>query len=308
MTTVPLKKVINFPHKFRSHPGCCIYCGSAGDPDLHDEHIIPDSVSGKIEFLKASCRECADKTGAVEGRVVSRLYGDARAYLRMRRGHRRKWPNTFKARYIPREQIKSEDEPLTKLHAKSSGFLIKEVPLDDHPATLVSLNLPYAGMLMGYELNDDNFKPLSLNVSAPPDFKDRARRLGGVGRIMVGGAGRLEREDFGLFLAKIAHAYATAQLGLGSFIPFLTKAIRNERPMYLSHYIGAAIPHLPINKTEHLHRLTIADIKLPPSGEKYVLVRVQLFAVDEQPAYDVIVGRVTNATHFLSGTHVPIVP
>jgi 5-methylcytosine-specific restriction endonuclease McrA len=37
-------------------PGKCIYCGSPGDPKLHTEHIIPDSLGGRFEFLKARFR------------------------------------------------------------------------------------------------------------------------------------------------------------------------------------------------------------------------------------------------------------
>ena len=37
------KQVKNVPRRF-SAPGCCIYCGSQGDPELHLEHIIPDSI------------------------------------------------------------------------------------------------------------------------------------------------------------------------------------------------------------------------------------------------------------------------
>jgi 5-methylcytosine-specific restriction endonuclease McrA len=82
-------------------PGKCIYCGSPGDPKLHTEHIIPESLGARFEFLKASCHACSVKTGAVEGHVVSRLFGDTRAFLGMRRGKKRKWPEKFSVHVKP---------------------------------------------------------------------------------------------------------------------------------------------------------------------------------------------------------------
>lgn len=39
--------------------GACIYCGSDGGlGGLHDEHIIPYSLGGKAQLLKASCSDC----------------------------------------------------------------------------------------------------------------------------------------------------------------------------------------------------------------------------------------------------------
>src|SRR5690242_17064212 len=118
MTTAPLKSVTNRPLRFNNGPGCCIYCGSAGDPNLRDEHIIPDAISGRIKYRKASCAECAVKTGAVEGRVVSRLFGYARAYMMLKRGHRRKWPEKFPVYYTDgpwKPGIIVEEEPQSYL-------------------------------------------------------------------------------------------------------------------------------------------------------------------------------------------------
>src|ERR1700693_5445244 len=102
MSIPPLRRVISIPVRYEA-VGRCIYCSSLGDPDLHDEHIIPDAIGGRYLLPKASCLACATITGAFEGRVISGLYGDARAYLRMRRGHRRKWPSGFTVHVKPSE-------------------------------------------------------------------------------------------------------------------------------------------------------------------------------------------------------------
>ena len=97
-------------------------------------------------------------------------------------------------------------------------------------------------------------------------------------------------EDFGRFLATIAHSYAAAVYGLDAFMPFLTDAVRGKRPMRLAQYIGKIHPWVPPPPASrnHLHILEENTIRI---GERTLLViRVRLFSVDEYPAYDVIVG------------------
>jgi hypothetical protein len=287
-----LKKVIVRTVKY-SAPGCCIYCGSSGDPDLQDEHIIPDAILGRYLFQRASCHECENKTHAVEGRIIASLYGDSRAYLGMRRGHHRKWPKTFSV------HVKSSDSTTIgnaiEPHESIEEFTRKEIAIGDYPSPFVSVNLPPAGIVLRTQPDDTNSKPHSLNISTPPDFKERVKRIGDRSRVLLGGGRKLRREDFGRFLAKIGHSYAVATLGIGSFIPFLTKAIRNERPMYLSHYVGGALANTPVLPTEYLHTLQVGLCRFD-SGEKLVNVRIRLFAVDGFPAYDLIVGEATRAT------------
>jgi hypothetical protein len=294
---VKLKRVF-FQSVTYDPPGCCIYCGSPGDPDLHDEHIIPDAIGGRYRILKASCHECERKTHSVEGRVVSRLYGDSRAFLGMRRGHRRKWPKTFKVHVQPSEPLSIGMGLRLKPHENIDDFELKEIDPADHPSPMVSLNLPPAGLIARTEPDDTNFRATSLNIAMPEDGLERLKRIG-PGRVLLGGAGRLPHDDFGRFLAKIAHSFAVAYLGIGTFIPFLTRAIRNQRPMYLSHYVGGAMANTPVEPTDHLHTLQAGILQFD-SGERFVQTRVRLFAVDQFPVYDVIVGTATEATPPLS--------
>jgi hypothetical protein len=269
--------------------GCCIYCGSAGDPTLHIEHIIPKGLGGKLELPQASCEACASNTSAVEGHVISKLYGDTRALLGLRRG-KGKWPDKFAVLVKPAKRKSS----VLKLSAeKGAGFEPRLVSADQIPGSIILLNFDkVAGMLRGDMATTEDFKSDSMSIaSASQNMLERLRCLGG--EVFLGGG--LSSEEFGLFLAKIAHAYATARLGIGSFIPFLTSAIRRERPMYLARYVGRA-GSVPIEPTDSLHVLQEGLCDLP-NGRRLVLVRVRLFANQPIfPAYDIVVGEATRAT------------
>jgi hypothetical protein len=76
--------------------------------------------------------------------------------------------------------------------------------------------------------------------------------------------------------------------GLGSFVPFLTDAIRGIRPMRLSHYIGTIDPRVPLKDCNHLHVLEDGFIRV--GHRQLLVVRVRLLAVDNYPAYEVVVG------------------
>jgi hypothetical protein len=165
---------------------------------------------------------------------------------------------------------------------------------------MFKLNLKPAGLFRGAPLNDTDFHPISMGMFGPIDWKQRVKKFGG--RVLLSGSiNELRYEDFGRFLAKIAHSYAVATFGIGSFIPFLTKAIRNEHPMYLSHFVGGQIAPGSPDPTNHLHVLHPIEAEFP-TGEKLLVVRIRLFAVDNLMLYDVVVGQATAATTWPRGS------
>ena len=217
-----------------------------------------------------------------------------RAFLGMKRGHRRKWADKFVVHFKPSDipSIGTKLEPNEDL----SGYQKIEIQLSDHPAPIVSFNLPHAGIFVpGTRADDHNILPLSMNIAMAEDFKERIRRIG-KGKVLLGSGKKFKSVDFGRFLAKIAHSYAMATLGVGSFIPCLTNAIRGRWPMYLSYFVGGALPHTPVQATNYLHTLQVGGVSFPGIGLTAVIVRVRLFACDGFPAYDVVVGQATKAT------------
>ncbi len=50
--------------------GFCIYCGQNDASLLTDEHIAPEGLLGTMELKKASCEQCAGKTGTLRVRFL----------------------------------------------------------------------------------------------------------------------------------------------------------------------------------------------------------------------------------------------
>ncbi|MGA8614371.1 MAG: hypothetical protein WB760_22395 [Xanthobacteraceae bacterium] len=286
-----LLRVTNRPGVYKDKPGCCIYCGTLDDPnpDLREEHIIPTALEGRLRFPYASCPECEAITSAIEGHVIGRSFGDSRAPAGMKRGRKRKWPKKFVVHVNRKATTRTigawgRDD-------KKEDFEEVEVDVENHPGPMVMPNFPVAGFFTRAEPNDSDFCPVSLYIAVPEDFRQRVNKLGG--SVAVGQSVRTE--TFGRFIAKIAHSFAAAEIGIGNFIPFLTRAIRGQRPMYLSQYIGGHVPNFPIEPTNQVHKLEI--YRFNSDSHPYVLVaRVQLLAAHGFPTYDVVVGAVTRAT------------
>jgi HNH endonuclease len=284
-TIMRMRRIINRPISF-SKPGCCIYCGAEGE--LHDEHIIPAAIGGRLRLPEASCRECEQKTHAFEGKVIRGFYGDARAFLGMRRGNRRKWPNKF----IVRVDRSSSPKSITVTSGDDlRKFEPVEIDLRDHPGTIVCPIFDVAGIFSGVEFKKRQFK---IALAHPDGFVERITKFGG--NVLICGP-RPNLNDIARFLAKIAHSFAVASFGIGSFIPLLTPGIRGEgdlRELWL--YIGGQLPNVELDKTgDVLHFLTPIECKLQ-SGQTLLLVRISLFAADKLPTYDVVVGLATLAT------------
>ena len=256
--------------KTYSSLGQCIYCGSTSKEDgLHMEHIIPDSIGGRLKFEGASCHECEKLTHAFEGRVISHLYGDARAQIGIRRGHSRKWPDKFVIRTT-----------------RKTGPEVVEVSIDEHPGAACIFNLKPAGIFLGSPKNDRDFPDVTLTmVTFKSDFYDRIAHIGGRVSLNRGG---LHVDEFARFLAKIAHVYAVAELGLDAFKPVLTNAILDKPPMLLSHYVGGQISDRTEKQQVDLHELEVFRYLF--DGRQLVIVRIQLFAFYDFPAYELVVG------------------
>ena len=215
-------------HKFK-FAGCCIYCGADGSShDLTLEHIIPEAIGGRLSIPKASCEECRDETHAFEGHVISKLYGDARAHLKMSRGKKRPWPTAFKSRVV-----------------KEGKIQVQVNPLETHPGWLFGIELSPAGIFYKQQPPPDE-RPLLLNIQprlVNPEFIDHWRKTKDT---LAYPAGGLQISAFYRFLAKIGHSYAVAQFGIGTFIPFLTGAIRNQNSRALTQYVGSQLsPYKP---------------------------------------------------------------
>jgi hypothetical protein len=88
-----------------------------------------------------------------------------------------------------------------------------------------------------------------------------------------------------LMLGKIAHAFATAELGRGKFVPALPEMILTGKPDKFNHIGGDPEPDPP---SAALHQLGLSYQRA--NGKDYVVATIQLFSNKSGPTYHVVVG------------------
>lgn len=251
--------------------GACIYCGDCGA--LSDEHIIPFGLGGQWIVPKASCVACAKTTGAFEGTCQRTMLGAFRMYysLPTRRPKERPAQLSLKVKLTTHSDWTMLDVdrdiypflvifPLFDLPDHLSGV----EPPGDRAASVKKLWVRAASFRDGLTSHVQNLAE-ELNVAA------------------IEPTATIHAPEFFRMLAKIAHAFAVAELGAASFRPFLGAMICDGDTSEGLRFVGgldAAEPAAP-----DLHELSLAAT---PSGT--IVVRIRLFACLETPTYLVAVG------------------
>jgi hypothetical protein len=263
----------------RDRPGCngCIYCNEISETPLTSEHIIPESLGGTLVIENASCAICADQSHAFEGHACNVLR-PVRRQLGLPQKHRgaKQRANRKAERFVlmlDRNRVK--------------------VPIEEFPALLVSLVFPPPGILLGQKPEDKLLTGGVYSAELLEKFGEKLNRVrakyraDSVGIMGIEPRARGEQDDFGRMLAKIAHSYAAAELGCGSFHPFLVHIIRGVKPYYLPHFIGSGIGKQP--PFSDLHQIEIDAGGM--GGASLVVVKIRLFANRDTPTHYVVVGR-----------------
>jgi hypothetical protein len=265
VTVSPTMIRMNRVHRYPP-VGKCIYCGSDGAPSgLDEEHIIAKSLGGMLILPDASCLDCAKATSAAEGRIAGELFSAIRRQMKY---------------------------PTRKPHNRPQGFTVgldgvdASVLAEGYPGLLISFAFPLPGILAGAAPREEFGGGIALAML--PQFGERLNALGGPprGRRQVEFRGFGDAESLGRVLAKSAHAYAVAELGMDAFKPFLTDIILGRPPFHLGHYVGSGVGDHPLGND--LHEITFANPLL--GDNRYVVVKVQLFANHKMPVHFVVVG------------------
>jgi hypothetical protein len=249
----------------REYPavGECIYCHrTPPQVQLEEEHIIPEGLGGRMVLLEASCADCRDQTHAFEGHVMGRMFADVRRHfgIRGKRGRKRPQHPTV---YVDRGRDPQSEE----------------VPLEAHPAVLPMPIFGPPGILFDLPKTDELRAELKI-IDFIGDLNERIKALGGAVVTRP-----FSIEPFGRMLCKIAHAFSYAE-ARGEFDAHLEPIIRGAPPLHLSHYIGCSIIDEPIgNVTNTLHQIGMEF------HNRYVIIRIRLFAIVDAPVYWVVVGR-----------------
>ncbi len=106
--------------------------------------------------------------------------------------------------------------------------------------------------------------------------------------------------EFAKMLAKIAHAYTAATLGVNAFRPMLIEMIFDARakPFFL---VGGSLHIPPPMETDELHFMELAIIDV--GHTKYAVVKIRLFANLGSPIYSVVVGEMIANSPITASTH-----
>jgi hypothetical protein len=255
--------------------GGCIYCGSTSS--LSDEHIVPLGLGGRWVLPKASCRDCAKKTSSAELAFLRTMFGPLRMYYDMPTRRPRERP---------------EKLPLKVKLTPEADWSYIDVDQKIYPFLVL---FPVFGMpdeLSGYTTSGERgaaartfwIRGASFRDGLIPHLEALAAELK-VAAIEPTATARVP--EFVRTVAKIAHAFAVAEIGLDSFRPFLTPMICQAETSNSVQYVGGLMHTEP--RTSALHEISFGTHTcIRPD---IVGVRIRLFATLETPTYFVAVGQ-----------------
>jgi len=256
------------PHRYRPI-NRCIYCGkSANQVKLTDEHIIPLSLGGTRVLPKASCKKCAAATSRVEFRVAKGMWDYARVQLGLPSRRPKERPQFF--------EMEIPDRP------------VQRIPIPDLPSTIVSFRFPPPGILFDLPMNTTVGGQVVISHRSAAEADRKMREVSRQGKLRLNPKG-FAAVPFAQFLAKIAHSYAVAELGLGGFAPMLGPVILERNPEHILHWVGSST--VDDGAGEVLHEISMARQKQYLAGGRDLwMVTLRLFANMGAPTHHVVVG------------------
>lgn len=271
------------PARCLPSPGKCIYCG-ASDVKLNDEHVIPYALGKNATILQRACCEvCQRIIQPYEQEVLKRQLNVFRAMTGAPTRDKKGRPKTI---VLPLVEYDEKGRVLRDLGTR-------EIPIADGPLILNLWQSPPPRVL-GEEI-DPAF------VEGRPWRYIEASRADPILR-EVGLELGVERVGFTLppvnrlhylrSLAKTAHAFAAAELGVDSFEPFLTDLIlcrSNNVEQFVGDMPGVTSLEGP---TGHSFKITIGETPADlGSAGGLIVVFMQLWADLGSPPHLVVVGR-----------------
>jgi hypothetical protein len=251
----------------------CIYCG-ATDVPLSREHIIPFSLGGNYVLQRASCAIHAEITSQFERDFAAVAYGYYRAENKVRSRKPKKLADSMNAMV----ELEGEDFDGNKVKV--------HVPISEAPPVPVVVRLKEPGILLGTP--KDSLYDITLEMPPQHDPRLRALREKKGLASLRSAATTLPVTHMLRTLAKIAHAYATAELGPDSFDPCLLEIIKEPKASGPAYFIGEHNPPLPQAEQE----LSYREVKI--NDEIWIVVDISLHFFTRIPRYQVFVGTRTN--------------
>jgi hypothetical protein len=253
----------------------CIYCGAS--EVLSDEHIIPLGLGGTWVLPKSSCPTCAKKTSSFEHTCQRTMLGPLRMYYDLPSRRKKQRPKKL---------------PLKVKLTPDAEWSFIDVAQEIYPFLIMFPSLSTPDELSGQTTVGERgaavrtfwIRGASFRDGLIPHLEALAAELH-VAAIMPTAEGRVP--EFFRMIAKIAHAFTVAELGIDSFSPFLKPVICDADTSNSVQWIGGHKHTEPSGAA--LHDLSFySDTATPPD---LVAVRVRLLALLETPTYLVAVGR-----------------
>ena len=257
--------------------GTCIYCGANAYSSLRArlgaEHVIPESLGGKLLLNEASCENCERLINRFETFCAKHVFENLRYALGVtgKKGSVRRSKRRMTDTVAFWRQGKGE---LAEISIKSMPQRIV-VPLPQVPGVMHP-HRSRASAVLRYALYEFYSKDGLQEFCKLHNAEDVVIRSNGV-----------KIEPFMRLIAKIAHSYAVARLGLGGFDPLLKDFILGNNQFDASYLIGASRIQWSSPDRHYIH-LGLEKHR----NHRFWVCRVQLFADFGLPEYIVFVGQI----------------
>jgi len=256
--------------------GRCIYCGSTKyAPDsarfLATEHIIPEGISGGLELPQASCRRCERAINPWETKLLRGMLLGSRTYLKLETKRPKDRPGAL---------------PLFDTSVTPNRKMM--VAIADYPISVLLTAYDAPSVLTGLPMKME--ETVWCRFLTEIDSPLLARKYG----LHEFATSSLDAKALCVTLAKIAHAYIAAELGINNFIPLLPHFIIGDFFGWRRYYIGGHLNPPAPNPDADLHEIGLEE-QINENWD-YHVVRLRLFANLGAPIYRIVAGRRLNST------------
>lgn len=289
----------NSPARRLPSPGKCIYCGASG-VKLTDEHVIPYAIGKDATILEGACCEVCQKIiQPYEQEVLKKQLNVFRAMVGAPTRNKRHRPQTI---ILPLVEYDDEGRTIRELGNR-------EIPIAEGPLILNLWQSP-PPRILGEEIDPAHVEGRPwryIEASRADPIVQKATEELGVGRVGFR-LSPVNRLHYLRSLAKTAHAFAAAELGVDAFEPFLTDLILDRSDdvgLFVGDKSGVATLEGP---TGHSFKITLGQTpdELGPAGG-LIVVFIQLWADLGSPPHLVVVGRplIDMRAHFEASSEFP---
>jgi len=257
----------------------CIYCRATTYSPQRDklgkEHVIPLALDGQIILREASCQACEKVINEFEGPLLRSTFRPLRFLLKLpTRGKNASRP--VKPVFVP------DENGDIVLPSGQRGRLI-DIPLMDYPFSVELPVLPPCFMLS----EPQGEKQVKWQTLSIPSNVELMKTKYNFRTVVIEG---MDNTHFIRLLAKIAHAYAVAIVGLENLFPYLIDIIRGDLRR-TSWFIGG--PDYDTRQANALWAMRPTCIAF--EGKLHLVVRIELFASFKAPVYHVVAGGLHSA-------------